>query len=49
MVQAVEAAWDRAVLPAIEKWFSDFYTIQFDNYPVDMVYLSHPARVPTTR
>jgi DNA-binding NarL/FixJ family response regulator len=36
-------------LPAIEKWFSDFYTIQLENYPVDMAYLSRAARVPTTR
>jgi formylmethanofuran dehydrogenase subunit A len=45
----VEPPWDPSLLPAIEKWFSDFYTIQFDNYPVDMAYLSHAARVPTAR
>lgn len=45
----VEPPSDPAFLPAIEKWFSDFYTIQFNNYPVDMAYLPHPARVPTTR
>jgi len=45
----VEAPWDAAILPAIEKWFSDFYTIQLENYPVDMAYLSRAARVPTTR
>jgi formylmethanofuran dehydrogenase subunit A len=45
----VEPPWDPSLLPALEKWFSDFYTIQFDNYPVDMAYLSHAARVPTAR
>ncbi len=45
----VEPPWDPALLPAIEKWFDDYYTIQFENYPVDMAYLSHAARVPTTR
>jgi formylmethanofuran dehydrogenase subunit A len=45
----VEAPWDEAILPAIEKWFSDFYTIQLENYPVDMAYLSRAARIPTTR
>jgi formylmethanofuran dehydrogenase subunit A len=45
----VDAPWDEAILPAIEKWFSDFYTIQLENYPVDMAYLSRAARVPTTR
>jgi formylmethanofuran dehydrogenase subunit A len=45
----VEPPTDPALLPVIEKWFSDFYTIQFDNYPVDMSYLPHPTRIPTTR
>jgi formylmethanofuran dehydrogenase subunit A len=45
----VEPSWDAALLPAIEKWFGEFYSIQFSNYPVDMAYLSHAARVPTTR
>src|SRR5205823_2863965 len=41
----VDAPWDEAIRPVIEKWFSDFYTIQFDNYPVDMAYLSHATRI----
>jgi formylmethanofuran dehydrogenase subunit A len=45
----VQPRWDEALLPRIEKWFADFYTIQFDNYPVDMAYLPHATRVPTTR
>ena len=46
----VEAPWDAAILPTIEKWFSDFYTIQLENYPVDMAYLSpRGSRPPTTR
>jgi formylmethanofuran dehydrogenase subunit A len=45
----VEPAGEPALLPVIEKWFSDFYTIQFSNYPVDMGSLAHAARVPTTR
>ena len=43
----VEPSWDPALEPEIRKWFSDFYTIQFDNYPVDMAYLPHAARVAT--
>ena len=45
----VEPPGDPALLPVIEKWFSDFYTIQFSNYPVDMASLPHAARIPTTR
>ncbi len=43
----VEPPWDPALEPEIGKWFSDFYTIQFDNYPVDLAYLPHATRVAT--
>ena len=45
----VEPAWDPAVLPAIEKWFSEGYSIQFEHYGVDAASLSHATRVPTVR
>jgi formylmethanofuran dehydrogenase subunit A len=45
----VEPAWDPGVRSVIERWFSDSYTLRFDSYPVDMAYLPHPARIPTTR
>jgi formylmethanofuran dehydrogenase subunit A len=41
----VEPSWDRAILPELRKWFADFYTIEFENYPVDPEYLGRPERV----
>ncbi len=35
----VVPAYDEGVLPDIQKWFEDHYTIQFANYPVDASYL----------
>jgi formylmethanofuran dehydrogenase subunit A len=40
---------DPSLVPEIERWFTDSYTIRFRNYPVDMAYLRHPTLVPTTR
>jgi formylmethanofuran dehydrogenase subunit A len=38
----VAPAWDPAILPELRKWFADFYTIEFENYPVDPEYLARP-------
>jgi formylmethanofuran dehydrogenase subunit A len=34
----VRPGHDTAAMPDIRKWFESFYTIQFDNYPVDEHY-----------
>ena len=41
----VEPEYDRSIEPEIRKWFADFYTIEFENYAVDMDYLPHAERV----
>jgi len=41
----VEPPYDPAILPELRKWFADFYTIEFENYPVDPEYLARPERV----
>jgi len=41
----VAPRYDDGVLPDVEKWFEDNYTIQFANYPVDESYLSHGGTV----
>jgi formylmethanofuran dehydrogenase subunit A len=43
----VEPPHDPAILPELRKWFADFYTIEFENYPVDPEYLARPERVAT--
>ncbi|HWC04207.1 MAG TPA: formylmethanofuran dehydrogenase subunit A [Methylomirabilota bacterium] len=43
----VEPPWDPAILPELRKWFADFYTIEFENYPVDPEYLARPERIAT--
>ena len=43
----IEPAYDAAILPELRKWFADFYTIEFENYPVEPEYLARPERVPT--
>jgi formylmethanofuran dehydrogenase subunit A len=43
----VEPASDPALVPEVRKWFADFYTIEFENYPVELDYLAHPERVTT--
>ncbi len=45
----VEPDSDPALVPEIRKWFADFYTIEFENYPVGLEYLPHPERVDTPR
>ena len=42
----VAPEYDPAVVPDIEAWFEQYYTIQFANYPVDDSYLPHGERVP---
>src|SRR5690606_25884538 len=39
--------FDHEVLPDIREWFEQYYTIQFENYPVDMHYLPAAQRIPT--
>ena len=36
----VAPEWDEDALPAIRKWFEEYYTIRFRNYPVDDHYLA---------
>jgi formylmethanofuran dehydrogenase subunit A len=45
----VEPEWDAAIVPEIRKWFADFYTIEFENFPVGLEYLPRPERVDTLR
>lgn len=40
--------FDHEVLPDIREWFEQYYTIQFENYPVDMHYLPAAQRIPTS-
>ncbi len=44
----VEPEYDRALEAELRKWFADFYTIEFENYAVDMEYLPRPERVATS-
>lgn len=41
-----EPDFDADVLPDIREWFERYYTIEFDNYPVDLHYLPTPDLVP---
>jgi formylmethanofuran dehydrogenase subunit A len=43
----VEPGFDTGLVPEIRKWFADFYTIEFENYPVDLEYVSRARRVDT--
>jgi formylmethanofuran dehydrogenase subunit A len=43
----VEPPCDPALEPEIRRWFRDFYTIEFENYPVGLEYLPHPERIAT--
>jgi formylmethanofuran dehydrogenase subunit A len=45
----VAPPWDPALLPELRKWFADFYTIEFENYPVDAEHLARPEPVATGR
>jgi formylmethanofuran dehydrogenase subunit A len=38
--------YDRAIEPVIEKWFDQYYSIRFRNYPVSDDYLPHAEAVP---
>ncbi|RMG41586.1 MAG: formylmethanofuran dehydrogenase subunit A [Planctomycetota bacterium] len=35
----VDVPYDEGAVPAIREWFERYYTIQFENYPVDASYL----------
>jgi formylmethanofuran dehydrogenase subunit A len=41
----VQPGYDESLLPDIRKWFENYYTIQFGNYPVQESYLA-PGSVP---
>ncbi len=41
----VAPGYDHAALPDIRKWFDSFYTIGFDNYPVDESYFGQHSQV----
>ena len=44
----VAPEFDLYMIPDIQSWFEDHYTIQFRNYPVGQDYLTNPELVPTT-
>ena len=44
----VAPEFDLDMIPDIQSWFEDHYTIQFRNYPVGQDYLTNPELVPTT-
>ncbi len=41
----VVPGFDESTLPDVKKWFENYYTIQFANYPVDESYLAHGGTV----
>jgi len=41
----VAPQYDEGVLPDIENWFERYYTVQFENYPVDEHYMAHGGTV----
>jgi formylmethanofuran dehydrogenase subunit A len=43
----VEPAFDLDVVPDIQEWFEEHYTIRFNNYPVDGSYLQKHESIPT--
>jgi formylmethanofuran dehydrogenase subunit A len=45
----VEPDHDPAIEPELRRWFADYYTIEYENYPVVLDYLPHPARVTPGR
>jgi formylmethanofuran dehydrogenase subunit A len=46
----VAPEYDDGAMPDIRKWFEQFYTIQFNNYPVDSSYMAHGSTaVPCRR
>ena len=36
-------------MPDIRKWFEEYYTVQFANYPVDAIYLADGGTAVTCR
>lgn len=44
----VEPSFDADVVPDIQEWFEKHYTIQFNNYPVDIDYLDAHEVTPTS-
>lgn len=40
--------YDQGIEQVIQPFFEDYYTIQFENYPVDPSYLHHHQTIPTT-
>lgn len=45
----VEPGHDPGLESEIRKWFTDYYTIEFENYAVGMEYLPHAERVEASR
>jgi formylmethanofuran dehydrogenase subunit A len=43
----VAPGYDTAIEGTIRKWFADFYTIEFENYPVSMEYVGHAEPLAT--
>ena len=41
----VAPEFDNALLPEIEKWFNEYYTIRFANYEISREYLPHSHQV----
>jgi len=41
----VEPDFDPAIEPEIRRWFADFYTVEFENYPVGIEYLPNAERL----
>ncbi len=42
----VAPAYDEGAIPEIQKWFEEFYTIRFRNYPVDAHYMDGQQLIP---
>ncbi len=42
----VQPSYDPAIEESIRTFFEQYYTIQFENYPVDLRYLPHNEVVP---
>jgi formylmethanofuran dehydrogenase subunit A len=45
----VEPEHDPAIVQDVRSWFEQFYSLDFENYPVTLDYLPRPERVPTGR
>ncbi len=40
--------YDQAILPRVESWFNDHYSLRFNNYGVDDEFIPTAVRVPST-